>query len=87
MFNRKIIEYLIKWKDKKGRKPLILRGARQVGKTSAVLMFAEKYFEDVVYLNLEKAEHFNLFKGKISLEDFEKIIKIKFQQRRKYLRG
>ncbi len=81
MFTRKIINYLIDWKDKETRKPLILRGARQVGKTSAVLMFARKYFKNVVYLNLEKSEDSNLFREELSLEDFEKIIQIKFHQR------
>lgn len=34
MFNRDILEYLAEWRLKKARKPLVLRGARQVGKTS-----------------------------------------------------
>ncbi len=80
MFNRKIINYLAGWKEKATRKPLILRGARQVGKTSAVLMFAEKYFKNTVYINLDKADHAKLFKEDISLDDFEKIIQIKFHQ-------
>jgi len=80
MFTRKVIDYLVNWKNKKTRKPLILRGARQVGKTSAVLMFAEKYFKNIIYLNLEKTEHLNLFKEDLSLEDFEKVIQIKFHQ-------
>lgn len=81
MFTRKIINYLIDWKNRGTRKPLILRGARQVGKTSAVLMFARKYFKNVVYLNLEKAEDLNLFREEISLDDFEKIVQIKFHQK------
>jgi predicted AAA+ superfamily ATPase len=78
MLNRKIIGYLEEWKNKKVRKPLILRGARQVGKTSAVLMFAGKHFENLVHLNLEKPEHSSLFPGEVSLSDFEKIIQIRF---------
>jgi len=81
MFHRKIINYLVKWKDNRERKPLVIRGARQVGKTSAVLMFAKKYFKNVIYLNLEKPEHLTLFKEKVSLEDFEKIIQIKFNKK------
>lgn len=81
MFSRKIIQYLIEWKNKKGRKPLVLRGARQVGKTTAVLMFGKKYFKNVIYLNLENIEHLRLFRGEISLDDFEKIIQIKFHQK------
>lgn len=81
MFHRKIINYLVKWKDKRERKPLVIRGARQVGKTSAVLMFAKKYFKNVVNLNMEKPDHLNLFKEEVSLDDFEKIIQIKFNQK------
>lgn len=78
MFNRKIIDYLSEWKNKKERKPLIIRGARQVGKTSAVQIFAKKYFKDTVYLNLDNVEHSRLFKEELSLDDFDKIINIKF---------
>jgi len=36
MFNRNIHNYLLEWKNRGNRKPLVIRGARQVGKTSAV---------------------------------------------------
>jgi len=83
MFKRKIADYLIKWKNKKPgeRKPLIVRGARQVGKTSAILMFGKKHFKRIVYLNLENTEHLNLFKGEVTLKDFERIIRVKFNQK------
>lgn len=81
MFNRKIVDYLVEWKDRKARKPLVLRGARQVGKTSAVLMFAEKYFENIIHLNLEKPEHLSLFREEVSLGNFEKTIQIKFHRK------
>jgi len=81
MFTRRINNYLIDWKKKKQRKPLILRGARQVGKTSAVLAFAKENFENLVHINLEKSEHSKLFKEDISLKDFEDIIQIKFKQK------
>ena len=76
MFNRNILNYLEKWKKKKHRKPLVLRGARQVGKTYAVKLFAQKYFDDLVYINLDKSEDFELFKEINSLEDFEKTVNI-----------
>ena len=44
---------LIKWKNKKTRKPLLLYGARQVGKTYLVKEFAKKYFKDIIYVNFE----------------------------------
>jgi predicted AAA+ superfamily ATPase len=59
LFRRNILQYLQKWKTQKERKPLILRGARQVGKTTAVHLFA-KTFEHYIYLNMEKTEERNL---------------------------
>ena len=47
------MNYLIKWKNKKNRKPLLLYGARQVGKTYLVKEFAKEYFKDIVYINFE----------------------------------
>lgn len=53
MFKREILEELGKWKNKQFRKPLVIRGARQVGKTTAINMFSEQ-FDQYIYLNLEK---------------------------------
>ena len=50
---RKAMQDLINWKNKKNRKPLLLYGARQVGKTYLVKAFGKKYFEDVIYINFE----------------------------------
>ncbi|MEG1847133.1 MAG: ATP-binding protein [Lachnospiraceae bacterium] len=50
---RKIEEKLFQWKQKKNRKPLILNGARQVGKTYILRAFGEKYYKNMVYVNLE----------------------------------
>lgn len=50
---RHLINQLNHWKKKSNRKPLILRGARQVGKTTLVIEFAKKY-KHHIYLNLEK---------------------------------
>lgn len=50
---RKIIGKLIDWKNSKYRKQLILQGARQVGKTYAVLDFGRTYYGNVAYFNFE----------------------------------
>lgn len=76
MFNRDIVRYLEEWKEKSGRKPLVLRGARQVGKTSAVKLFAERRFDDFAYVNLDRSEDFERFKNVRSLEDFERIMDV-----------
>lgn len=50
---RKIMSYLKEWKDSAYRKPLILQGARQVGKTYALLEFGRIHYENVAYFNFE----------------------------------
>lgn len=50
---RKITEYLEKWKADTHRKPLILQGARQVGKTFSILEFGRTHYENVAYFNFE----------------------------------
>ncbi|MCD8074970.1 MAG: ATP-binding protein [Lachnospiraceae bacterium] len=50
---RKITQYLEAWKDSGHRKPLILQGARQVGKTYSILEFGRTHYENVAYFNFE----------------------------------
>lgn len=50
---RLLMQELVKWKEKKRRKPLIIKGARQVGKTWLMQEFGKRYFENVVYINFE----------------------------------
>ncbi len=50
---RKIMGFLEAWKDSKHRKPLILQGARQVGKTYSILEFGRTHYENVAYFNFE----------------------------------
>ncbi len=52
MFRRNIITELEVWLTKRDHKPLVLRGARQVGKTTIINEFAKR-FEQYIYLNLE----------------------------------
>jgi predicted AAA+ superfamily ATPase len=48
---RVAIEKLYKWKESKHRKPLIIEGARQVGKTWLMKEFANKAYENTLYIN------------------------------------
>jgi len=50
---RKITDDLISWKNKKNRKPLILNGARQVGKTWILKEFGRNHFKKIAYINFE----------------------------------
>ncbi len=61
------IEELIKWKNDKNRKPLIIRGARQVGKTWLMKEFGEKYYEKCAYINFDDNTRMN----KLFNEDFD----------------
>ena len=47
------IEKLLKWKESKRRKPLIIEGARQVGKTWLMKEFGRLYYTDTVYINFD----------------------------------
>ena len=48
---RLIDDYLAQWHEDKYRKPLVIQGARQVGKTYAVLEFGRKHYDNVAYFN------------------------------------
>ncbi len=50
---RKITDFLETWKESEHRKPLILQGARQVGKTYSILEFGRTHYENVAYFNFE----------------------------------
>lgn len=50
---RKLYEKLLKWKESSGRKPLLLLGARQVGKTWLMKQFGRDEYENVVYINCD----------------------------------
>jgi len=66
MFVRKILRKLLEWKDSPYRKPLVLRGARQVGKTTLINQFAS-YYDQYIYLNLETQEDKSIFYDKKSI--------------------
>lgn len=68
MFQRLAIKALQQWAQKEERKPLVLRGARQVGKTTLVELFS-KEFEVYIYLNLEEVENAALFSMDVSFDD------------------
>lgn len=57
---RYAMEKLIEWKNSKKRKPLILRGARQVGKTWLMKEFGNTYFSNVAYINFDNNERMRL---------------------------
>ena len=50
---RTAIEQLYRWKESKHRKPLIIKGARQVGKTWLMKEFGRKAYPDTIYINFD----------------------------------
>lgn len=55
------IEKLIKWKDSPRRKPLVIEGARQVGKTWLVKEFAQRNYKQLAYVNFEDMKIFKIY--------------------------
>jgi uncharacterized protein len=74
MYNREILANLKVWKNKKNRKPLIISGARQVGKTSVIDLF-DGSFKHYISLNLDLKNDIEIFSHG---NDVNKIIKILF---------
>jgi len=68
MIHRSALRFLSEWKESKYRKPLVIRGARQVGKTTLVKEFAKQYnvFLD---LNLESKVDRQLFEDYHTIEE------------------
>ena len=58
MFERKIYKEMISWKENQNikKKALVIKGARQIGKTTIVKEFARKNYENVVYINFMQNE-------------------------------
>ena len=82
---RKIYKDLLLWKSKDSRKPLILQGARQVGKTYIVNLFAGREYANSVYLNFEKDKGLSDFFTNLSPEIIIK--KISAYKRRDIIAG
>ena len=70
MLKRKIEQTLIDWKNTEGRKPLIIKGCRQCGKTFSVQDFAKKNYKNVVYLNFfENPDYASVFAGSLEIDN------------------
>ncbi len=79
---RAIYESLVSWKNASNRKPLILQGARQVGKTWLMKEFGKNEFEQVVYLNFESSERLkSLFAADFDIKRIISIIEIEAGQK------
>ena len=59
--DRFILDNLLKWKNSHYRKPLILKGVRQVGKTWILKEFEKRYYENTAYFNFDENEEYKQF--------------------------
>jgi predicted AAA+ superfamily ATPase len=65
---RKAEKALITWRERKKYKPLLLTGARQVGKTWLMKNLGAMHFENFIYINFEKEQAFrNLFQTDLNI--------------------
>jgi len=76
MFQRTILDRLKKWALQTHAKPLVLRGARQVGKTTVIDIFS-KEFDQYIYLNLEKEADKEVFEHDYEIDDLINAIFLK----------
>ncbi len=76
------MQQLVRWKDKKRRKPLIIHGARQVGKTWLMKEFGKRYFEQTVYISFDNNERMkHVFEADFDLSRILSSLKIESGQR------
>ena len=73
MLNRKILADLQDWKNNKNQECLLVRGARQIGKTFIIEYFAKKNYKSYIYLNFyQNPDHMKIFEGSLKAEDIYK---------------
>ena len=79
---RALLNKLTDWKGAKNRKPLIIQGARQVGKTWLMKAFGKKEFQQVIYLNFESSHRLkNMFVADFNIQRIISVIEIESNQK------
>ena len=79
---RLVIQQLVKWKKKTNRKPLIIQGARQVGKTWIMKEFGNRYFKKQAYINFENSNRLqHIFETDFNISRIISIFEIETGQR------
>ena len=75
---RKIDEYLVNWKNDKDKLPLIIKGARQIGKTNAIRNFGESNYKSYIEINfIEQPEFLDIFEKGFTVDNIIKNISLK----------
>jgi len=80
---RKLMSKLLKWKTQSNRKPLLLEGARQVGKTYLLQDFGKRHFKNVAYVNFQNpsADLIDLFNGSIEPKRIILMLELRLQMK------
>lgn len=69
MYKRKMDAILDAWKQEKDKLPLVIKGPRQVGKTTSLLEFGKRCYESVVYINFDESKDLNfIFEGNLDMD-------------------
>lgn len=69
MYNRKIYRQLAEWKNSENKKPLVIKGVRQCGKTTTVKEFASKNYKNVIYIDFKNQKELkHLFDGSLQID-------------------
>lgn len=83
MLERKIIQTLLDWKNEENKPCLLIRGARQVGKTFVIDKFAKKYYESYIYINFELSpEYKGIFDGNLDIRTLIMKLEVTFPDKK-----
>lgn len=78
LLRRKIDDFLLEWKNNPQKRPLIVKGARQIGKTASIKQFAEDNYENVVTINFVEDKNFrDIFDDGFNIDTIIKNITLK----------
>ena len=77
LLRRKVDSYLMAWKNNPDRKPLIIKGARQIGKTRSIEWFASQNYKTVIQINfVEQPKYQNIFEDGFEVDTILKNISL-----------
>ena len=80
MFKRKIYTQLLNWKNKQSHKPLIIKGLRQIGKTTIVTKFAKDNYQSVITLDFRKDFSLHqIFDGDFDIDEIIFALSLKYK--------
>lgn len=81
MLQRKFFQKLVEWKKNKGKECLLVKGARQIGKTYIIDYFGRETYSSYIYINfIETPECIDIFSGNLSAEEIYKRISLVMPQ-------